>query len=231
MKRRKAWAIGVLGTCCAAAVMLACSDDDNSGGSPNDSGPDASTMEAASPKPDASSAADAGMEATTPEAGGEAGASTDASTADGSNGPDASDASDAMACTVIEASLDEASVQAGLTLAMQYKCSNCHGSGLVGNVTSIVDGGQVYPPNLTRDPMTGLGCWTQAQIERAVLDGIDNDDQTLCVMPHFREKFLEAGVDPDAAAAQITQFLLAAPPVSHDVPDTVCPTAADAGAD
>ena len=229
MRRRTAWAIGVLGLCGAAASVLACSDDDN-GGSPLDSGPEGAVVETGSPMHDASSV-DATTEGGAPDAGGDGAASPEGSTGDASSGSDASDASDAMACTVIEASLDEASVQAGMSLVMQYKCSNCHGSGLTGNTTSVVDGGQVYPPNLTADPATGLGCWTQAQVARAVLDGIDNDNMTLCVMPHFRGKFVEAGIDPDAAANQITQFLLAAPPVNHTVPDTVCPAAADAGGD
>jgi mono/diheme cytochrome c family protein len=112
----------------------------------------------------------------------------------GGEGSDDS-ASDVTACPTFDADFDDPTVVAGRMLATQHKCSNCHGSGLTGNDTAIDDAGSVYPRNLTPDPTTGLGCWTARQIAGAILDGIDNAGQTLCVVPHFRTQVGEAGIE------------------------------------
>jgi hypothetical protein len=64
------------------------------------------------------------------------------------------------------AGLDDAAVQSGLALILNaYHCYNCHqaqplNAGLVlsGHNASIRDGEAIYPPNLTPDKETGLGC-------------------------------------------------------------------------
>jgi hypothetical protein len=157
--------------------------------------------------------------------------SPDGSASDGSFGAEAIDEGRAAEvevvppCSTVDGSLDPAAADAGKTLVSQYSCTKCHGSGLVGSNTTISDsGGLIYPPNLTPDPMTGLGCWTDDQIARAILDAIDNQDADLCMMPPFRLQFVEAGIDPDAGAFQIVQFLRSRRPVEHMVPDTLCPT-------
>ena len=127
-----------------------------------------------------------------------------------------------------------------MQLVLQYRCNGCHqtnaldAGGLIlsGHNTSISDAGAFYPPNLTPDPATGLGCWTNQQIATALLDGYDNQDAALCIMPKFRGKFVEAGVDVDAAATDIVEFLRSLNAVSNQVPDTTCPAASspsDAG--
>ncbi len=144
------------------------------------------------------------------------------------------DSSDGGGCTGYDAAgLDDASVQAGLQLVLNLKCYNCHqnqpleaGLVLSGKNTSLVDGGAIFPPNLTPDTKTGLGCWTNAQIKTAILYGYDDMDAALCVMPKFSTKGLEAG-----SADEIVQFLRSIPPVSNQVPNTVCPPPADASAD
>ncbi|HLK36885.1 MAG TPA: hypothetical protein VKU41_09055, partial [Polyangiaceae bacterium] len=129
-------------------------------------------------------------------------------------------------------------VDAGKQIVTQFRCFACHQStgldagGIVlsGNSNSISDAAPIYPPNLTPDPATGLGCWTDQQIERAFLDGIDDKDASLCVMPHFRARFADAGVDIDASSAELVAFLRSLNPVSHQVPQTMCPPPAEAGA-
>jgi hypothetical protein len=124
-----------------------------------------------------------------------------------------------------------------MQLVIQYGCHRCHQSnaldagGLVlsGHNTSIRDSGLFFPPNLTPDPATGLGCWSNDQIARAVLDGFDDQDAALCIMPQFRARFTEAGIDIDASAGEIVQFLRTLPAVSNQVPNTVCPSPSDAG--
>ncbi len=172
------------------------------------------------------------------------GASADATTPDVSvdSAPEASaeagDASDAApTCTPFDAgALDPNAVDAGLQLVGTHKCENCHGSTLSGNKDGVPSttamGGFAYPPNLTPDPTTGLGCWTNAQIENAILNGIDNEGMPLCnPMPVFGHIDGGAGLTP-AQAALVVAYLRSLPPVSNlvmNTPDCPVPPTPDAG--
>lgn len=124
-------------------------------------------------------------------------------------------------CVPYDASdLDDAEITAGHLLVVTFKCQKCHGDQLAGNPDGVTspetEGGLAYPPNLTPDPTTGLGCWTNAQIENAFLNGIDNEGDPLCPpMPHFAE----AGVDA-SGADDILTFLRSLPPTVMHIPDT-----------
>ncbi|MFX9112552.1 hypothetical protein ABTN46_19770, partial [Acinetobacter baumannii] len=49
-------------------------------------------------------------------------------------------------------------------------------------------GTRIFAPNLTPDETTGLGMWTDAQIARAIREGLDDQGQPLCsVMPRFSD--------------------------------------------
>jgi hypothetical protein len=84
----------------------------------------------------------------------------------------------------------------------------------------------IYPKNLTPDRATGLGCWTEDQMVNAILNGIDDQNETLCVMPQFAKKGMDAG-----AAHAIANFLRSLPPVDNDIPESVCPAPSDGGTD
>jgi hypothetical protein len=172
---------------------------------------------------------------------------------------DASDAagdagSDAVACVPFDAAgLDDASVQAGkLAVWTVYKCQGCHqrasqkvddaGGGIVlsGNNDGIGDSGMVFPPNLTGDPVTGLGCWTDMQIASAILHDQDQDGGALCPsMPKWGNTLMtadggvRAGTPMDGGTAQdIVDFLRSLTPVSNSVMNTTCPMVVqDGGAD
>jgi hypothetical protein len=126
---------------------------------------------------------------------------------------------------------------AGMNLVLKFRCYGCHqdnaldAGGLVlsGRSTSLSDAGPIFPPNLTPDPATGLGCWTTDQISNAMLNGVDNEGMTLCTMPKFGPRFTDAGLDIDASTGLIIDFLRSLPAVSNQVQDTVCPSASDAG--
>jgi len=202
---------------------------------------------------------DASAEAGSNEAGSDAG--SDAAPVDGGSdaGSDAEtdaeplDATvDGAACTPFDASgLDEASVAAGFEQTWQvYRCYGCHqlasqtvtdaGAGIVlsGNNNGLGDSGTIFPPNLTSDPMTGLGCWSDSQIVDAILNGAGADGRTLCKpMPKFSQAQFnadggaKAGYPMDAATAQeIVDFLRSLPVVSNAVHATTC-AVADASAD
>ena len=67
----------------------------------------------------------------------------------------------------------------GRAIVAAFRCANCHqdepvdaGIILSGRVTLAGDSG-LHPKNLTPDPATGLGCWTDDQIMNAFMNGID----------------------------------------------------------
>jgi len=128
--------------------------------------------------------------------------------------------------------LDPNQVDAGLSLIKQMKCMHCHGTLLSGNNTGIqgVGGAMAYPPNLTPDPTTGLGCWTNAEVVNAILNGIDDQGMALCPpMPQFGH--VDGGLDMQSAAL-VVDYLRSLSPIVNQVPDTECPaTTGDAGGD
>jgi hypothetical protein len=148
-------------------------------------------------------------------------------------------ASTEASCAVFDAGpLDPNQVAAGLQLVGTHKCENCHGSTLSGNPDGVpsktAEGGTAYPPNLTPDPATGLGCWTNAQIENAILNGIDNQGMLLCApMPVFGQLPGDAGLTL-AEAQLVVDYLRSLTPTSMNVPDTPScpvPVPVDAGND
>jgi hypothetical protein len=144
--------------------------------------------------------------------------------------PDAGVPSGDAGCVPFDAGgLDPAVVTAGGKLIVQYRCQQCHGQSLSGNPDGVqVSGTHLlqYPPNLTGDPETGLGCWSNAEISRAVLDGVDNEGAAMCgPMPHLRSAGASVS-DVDAMVA----FLRSLPVYSIAVPEApacACATNAD----
>jgi hypothetical protein len=183
--------------------------------------------------------AEAGTDQTTLDAGNDAG---------GDTGNDAG-----LSCSVPDAAgLDAASVEAGFYAVWQvYKCYSCHqrkssavdslGNGIVlsGNNDGLGDSGTIFPPNLTSDPETGLGCWSDGQIVDAILHGSTPDGGQLCPsMPLWGNPLAtvppDGGIRPgtpmDAGTAQaIVDFIRSLPAVTNVVPDTTCALVPDAG--
>lgn len=117
------------------------------------------------------------------------------------------------------------------------------GNGLVltGNDHGIDGGvnGYSFPPNLTSDPTTGLGCWTDTQVVNAILTGVDNEGKMLCPsMPRWGKALpggdggTRAGTPMDAGTAQqIVDFLRSLPSVTNQVMQTMCPMPPQDGGD
>ena len=252
MNRRLGLLFGLVGVSCAALTFAACGDDSNS---PSSGGPDAAPDHTAT-TPDATNDSQSTADGTTGDASG------DASVEDGGTG-EGGEAGEAGQCVPFDAAgLDEASVAAGFQQVFDvYHCYHCHqkasqvvsdaGVGIVlsGNNNGLGDSGTIFPPNLTSDPATGLGCWTDSQIVNAILNGKDNDGKSLCKpMPLYGSPATssdggpQTGFPMDAGTAQqIVDFLRSLPVVSNQVPATSCAVvdagvdapadAADAGAD
>jgi hypothetical protein len=80
-------------------------------------------------------------------------------------------------------------------------------------VSAVVRGlpGRIVAPNLTRDPETGAGTWSDDALVRAIREGIGHDGRALFpMMPygHFRSL-------PDEDVASIVVYLRSLPPVRN----------------
>jgi len=74
--------------------------------------------------------------------------------------------------------------------------------------------GRVYTPNITSDPETGLGAWTDDEIARAIQEGVGRDGRALFpIMPWMDFAELDA-----EDVASIVVYLRTVPPVRHEVP-------------
>lgn len=120
----------------------------------------------------------------------------------------------------------EDAVTRGAYLARIMDCGGCHTPGaMAGKPNEVmhlagadvgfgVPGlGVFYPPNLTPDPETGLGGWSEAEIVRAVRTGQRPDGRELVVMPW---RSYAALTDEDAAA--LAAYLKSLPPKANQVP-------------
>ncbi len=121
----------------------------------------------------------------------------------------------------------------GEYLARIMDCGGCHTAGaltgrpdpaltLAGSEVGFeVPGlGVFYPPNLTPDPETGLGDWSEADIVRAVRTGQRPDGRELA--PAMPWRSYAALTDEDAAA--LAAYLKGLRPVRHPVPRPAGPS-------
>lgn len=104
-------------------------------------------------------------------------------------------------------------------------CARCHqpnlsGSGerLDGSVTNFPDT-IAYSSNLTPDMETGLGTWTDEEIDTALRRGLDRDgNKPMCEpMPIYKEM-------SDQEAADIIAYLRQIPRFIKKVKESVCPS-------
>jgi mono/diheme cytochrome c family protein len=129
---------------------------------------------------------------------------------------------------------DSAQIERGEYLVNLLSCGSCHtdgmltfqapGAPLAGSTTGIAytDGerpGMIFPRNLTPDPESGLGGWSEQDIVRVLQSGVKpGGHQILPVMPWPGYAFLLEG-DSKAIAA----YLKSLEPVRSNVPENVSP--------
>jgi mono/diheme cytochrome c family protein len=76
--------------------------------------------------------------------------------------------------------------------------------------------GYVVAPNLTPDPETGSGTWSDDALARAIRDGIGHDGRALFnIMPYENYRRM-----PDEDLASVVVFLRSLPPVRNPLPKT-----------
>jgi mono/diheme cytochrome c family protein len=76
--------------------------------------------------------------------------------------------------------------------------------------------GRIVAPNLTPDPQTGTGNWSDDTLARAIREGIGHDGRALFpIMPYQHLRHMS-----DEDLASIIVFLRSLPPVHHSLPKT-----------
>ncbi len=110
-------------------------------------------------------------------------------------------------------------------------CVDCHSEHDVSNpdhpvIASTVGAGEVMPfddlpgrvvaSNITSDPETGAGTWTDDQIARAIREGIGHDGRTLFPMMPY-ENFRSMS---DEDLASVVVYMRSLQPVRHPLPKT-----------
>jgi hypothetical protein len=116
----------------------------------------------------------------------------------------------------------------GAYFVAQRGCAGCHRSGdtrfgtLSGRADRLSpgnpDGATTYGSNLTSDAESGLGRWSDAQIIRALREGLDFQLRPLCSppMPRYPEM-------SDHEASSVVLHLRSLPVVSQRIAPSVCP--------
>ncbi|MDQ1131429.1 mono/diheme cytochrome c family protein [Pseudoxanthomonas winnipegensis] len=107
-------------------------------------------------------------------------------------------------------------VQRGQVLAGAGYCATCHtakgGAPYAGNYPMETAFGTLYSSNITPDPDTGIGRWSQAAFVRAMRQGVARDGAQL--FPAFPYQHFELVSDEDLHA--LYAFLMTRPPVHQE---------------
>jgi mono/diheme cytochrome c family protein len=101
-------------------------------------------------------------------------------------------------------------------------CADCHGEEFgIYPLSGRVEYAEMGPvsasiafPNITPHFETGLGAWTDAEIARAIREGVDKDGVELVMMPSGNY-----GVLSDADVAAIVGYLRSMEPVHNELPN------------
>lgn len=132
-----------------------------------------------------------------------------------------------LALLAMGAARADETAKRGEYLSRIMDCGGCHTRGaLIGRPDpafklagsdigfEIPGAGYFYPPNLTSDPETGLGKWSEAEIVTAVRTGVRPDGRVLVpIMP-----WMSYGALSDADALALARYIKSLPPVKFAAP-------------
>jgi mono/diheme cytochrome c family protein len=113
---------------------------------------------------------------------------------------------------------DAALVKRGRELAALGNCNDCHatqgGKAFAGGLPVATPFGKIYSANITPDPDTGIGRWSEDAFRRAMRSGVNRTGQHL--YPTFPyDHFTHVSDDDDRA---LYAYLMTRPPVRAAVP-------------
>lgn len=110
-------------------------------------------------------------------------------------------------------------VRKGALLAAAGDCASCHttatGSSFAGGVPLLTPFGTIYGTNITPDPQTGIGSWSEAAFRRALRHGVSRDGQLL--YPAFPYNHFTQLTDDDIGA--LYAFVMTRDPVQAQAPE------------
>lgn len=113
---------------------------------------------------------------------------------------------------------DAALVLRGRYLALAGDCISCHtragGAPFAGGLPFHTPFGLIYSPNITPDPQTGIGQWSEAEFARALRQGLGKHGEQL--YPVFPYSYFTKISDSDVAA--LYAFLRVMPAVKYLAP-------------
>src|SRR5262249_41629029 len=83
-------------------------------------------------------------------------------------------------------------------------------------INGVAAGGRRVPPNITPDPETGAGNWTDDMFARAIREGIGHDGRALAVMPWRRFRNLS-----DEDLASVISYVRSIPAIRNVLPERI----------
>jgi len=123
----------------------------------------------------------------------------------------------------VAGSFDSAMIQRGAALATAGNCLTCHTTGgghsFAGGVAVRTPFGTIYSTNITPDPETGIGGWSEAAFRRALREGVSRDGRQL--YPAFPYDHFTLASDQDDQA--LYAYLMTRDPVRAVAPANELP--------
>lgn len=114
-------------------------------------------------------------------------------------------------------------VQRGADLAAVGNCAGCHtvsgGPAFAGGYAITTGFGIIHSTNITPDPKTGIGTWSEAAFRRALKEGVSQDGTHL--FPAFPYDHYAKLTDADVAA--LYAFFMTRPPVVAEDKENTLP--------
>jgi mono/diheme cytochrome c family protein len=121
------------------------------------------------------------------------------------------------------ASFDPALVRKGAELALLGDCQTCHtapgGRVFAGSLAMPTPFGTIFSTNITPDPETGIGQWSEAAFARAMREGVDRNGRHL--YPAFPYDHFTLISDDDIRA--LYAFFISREPVNATAPPNALP--------
>lgn len=121
------------------------------------------------------------------------------------------------------ATFDQALVRRGAELALLGDCQTCHtapgGRTFAGSLAMPTPFGTIYSTNITPDPETGIGQWSEAAFARALREGVDREGRHL--YPAFPYDHFTLISDDDVRA--LYAFFMSREPVTSTPPPNALP--------
>ena len=125
----------------------------------------------------------------------------------------------ALLLTLNVAGADEALIERGKYLATAANCLTCHtrdgGEDYAGGLAFTTDYGTIYSTNITPDPETGIGGYSEDDFEQAMRSGVRRDGKHL--YPAFPYTAFTGMSDEDVSA--LYAFIMSLTPVKATTPE------------